>query len=92
MIACARQSDVTCLQVLAEGGWRNKIALPVLEGLGVPIIRTWNQSLPMWQYHTNYSEKDGDCTHMCHPSEYQYWVYELYRTLRTLFPELAVSY
>ena len=79
------------MQIVAEGGWRNKMALPVIEKLGIAIMNTWNQSLPMWQYHTNFSEQDGDCTHMCHPSEYQYWVFELYRTLRNIFPHIKTA-
>ncbi len=47
------------MQLVAEGGWRNKIALPVMRDLGIPIIHTWNQTVPMWQYHT-----DKDCTHV----------------------------
>lgn len=74
---------------MAEGGWRNKIALPVMTQLGIPVIHTWNQTLPMWQYHTHFNTKEGDCTHMCHPSEYQYWVFELFRTFRKVFPHLA---
>lgn len=76
------------MQIIAEGGWRNKLALPVINALGIPIINTWNQSLPMWQFHTHFSEKHGDCTHMCHPSEYQYWVFELYQKLKALFPDV----
>ena len=74
------------MQVMAEGGWRNRIALPYMHEAGIPVINTWNQSVHMWQYH-----QENDCTHSCHPSVYQYWVFELYRTLKSLFPELSVS-
>jgi len=74
------------MQMMADGGWRNQIAVPMMREAGIPVIHTWNQSLPMWQYHL-----DKDCTHSCHPSMYQYWVFELYRTLKKVFPELAAS-
>ena len=34
-----------------EGGWRNKLSLPVIARLGIPVIHTWNLSVPMWEYH-----------------------------------------
>ena len=37
-----------------EGGWRNKLAYLGLADLQMPIIHTWNISLNMWNYHTNY--------------------------------------
>lgn len=61
-------------RVLMEGGWRNKLASPVMTQLGVPILQIWNHSMPLWQYHHNFQVKD-DCTHMCHPSAYQVAVY-----------------
>ena len=36
------------------GGWRNKLAYLGLTDLQMPIIHTWNVSLNMWNYHTNY--------------------------------------
>ena len=41
-------------QVVLEGGWHNRVALPVLNALGVAVMRTWNSSLPLWQYHHSY--------------------------------------
>lgn len=38
-------------QVIVEGGWRNKLSLPVIARLGIPVIHTWNLSVPMWEYH-----------------------------------------
>ena len=57
-------------QILVEGGWRNRIAGPVMQKLGIPVLAIWNQSLPLWDFHHNYQNK-LDCTHMCHPSAYQ---------------------
>ena len=60
-----------------EGGWRNKILNPVVAGLGVPVMPTWNQTVPLWQYNHHYNPTCGDkydcgdCTHTCHPSMYE---------------------
>jgi hypothetical protein len=45
------ESDDPVMQIIVEGGWRNKITLPVIDRLGIPIIHTWNQSVPLWEYH-----------------------------------------
>jgi len=42
------------LQDVVGGGWRNKLAYMGLSDLQMPIIHTWNVSLNMWNYHTNY--------------------------------------
>ncbi|KAK9825923.1 hypothetical protein WJX81_007164 [Elliptochloris bilobata] len=74
----------TAQAVVLEGGWHNRVALPVLEALGAPVMHTWNSSVPLWQYHHHYTwpENPNDCKHMCHPSAYQVWIYELLSTLR----------
>jgi len=36
-------------------------------------------------------EEPGDCTHMCHPSAYQYWIYSMVQTLRGLPPDARAS-
>ncbi|EIE18670.1 hypothetical protein COCSUDRAFT_45154 [Coccomyxa subellipsoidea C-169] len=69
------------MQVILEGGWRNRVTLPVMEKLGIPIVHTWNLSVPLWQYHHSFQEKD-DCTHWCHPSGYQVWIAQMHQTLR----------
>ena len=67
-------------QVVVEGGWRNKIASPVWEGLGVPILATWNHTVPLWSLHHDYHPNNPhpDCTHTCHPR------------CATLFPPMPV--
>ena len=45
---------VAMAQNVVEGGWRNKLAYMGLHDLQMPIIHTWNVSLNMWNYHTNY--------------------------------------
>ena len=42
------------VQDVVGGGWRNKLAYMGLSDLQMPIIHTWNVSLNMWNYHTNY--------------------------------------
>lgn len=79
------------LGVLTEGGWRNKLASPVMQKLSIPVMVTWNQSLPMWQWHHHYNPHwkfqgygNGECTHSCHPSIYQLWIFQLYEILEGL--------
>lgn len=36
-------------------------------------------------------EEPGDCTHMCHPSAYQFWIYSFYETLKGLPPDARAS-
>ena len=45
------QSDDPAMDVIVRGGWRNRLTLPVIEKLGIPIMDTWNQSVPLWEYH-----------------------------------------
>ncbi|CAL8461602.1 g1133 [Coccomyxa elongata] len=76
------------LQVVLEGNWRNKASTAVVEALGIPVMRIWNESVPLWEFHyESIRNLDGtmgvgeDCTHSCHPSTYQIWIYSLYRVL-----------
>lgn len=39
------------LSVPLAGGWRNLMANRVMRSLGIPLVSTWNESLPMWPYH-----------------------------------------
>ncbi len=45
--------------MIAEGGWRNKIALPAMRALGIPVMDTWNGSATLWNYHYNYKVRAG---------------------------------
>ncbi|EIE20684.1 hypothetical protein COCSUDRAFT_57252 [Coccomyxa subellipsoidea C-169] len=47
------------LQVTVEGGWRNRIAYPIIEALSIPIMRTWNETVPMWGFHHHYNMRCG---------------------------------
>ena len=46
-------------QVTVEGGWRNRIAYPIIEALSIPIMRTWNETVPMWGFHHHYNMRCG---------------------------------
>ncbi|KAK9832530.1 hypothetical protein WJX81_006130 [Elliptochloris bilobata] len=78
-------------QVIVEGGWRNKIALPAMHSLGIPVMNTWNSSATLWSYHYNYKGGE-DCTHSCHPSAYQTWIYDLVVVLRANLHRLPSPY
>ena len=77
------------LELILEGGWRNKAARPMMEELGIPLVETWNKTLPVWKYHHHYHENPdhNDCTHWCHPSPYQMWIYDTLLVLRATFPQ-----
>ena len=45
------RTDDPAMQVIVEGGWRNKLTLPQIEKLDIPIVHTWNHSVPLWEYH-----------------------------------------
>ena len=78
------------LQVVLEGGWRNQISRPLMQGLGIPIVETWNASVPIWQYHKNAHEDPNhhDCTHWCQPSAYNIWLYDTLMKLVELQPNI----
>ncbi len=48
---------------IAGGGAFNRAALPVMGAAGIPVLHTYNATLPLWRLHL----RDGDCTHFCHP-------------------------
>lgn len=78
------------LQVVLEGGWRNQISRPLMQGLGIPVVETWNASVPIWQYHKNAHEDPNhhDCTHWCQPSAYNIWLYDTLMKLVELQPNI----
>ena len=78
------------LELIVEGGWRNKAARPMMEYLGIPLVETWNKTLPVWKYHHHYHENPdhNDCTHWCHPSPYQMWIYDTLLVLRATLPQV----
>ena len=38
-----------------QGLWRNQAAREILGHMGVPIIETFNDSVPLWEFHRWYS-------------------------------------
>lgn len=70
-------------QQVADGGWRNIIARPVMSAAGIPVLQTWNESMLLWNYHRD-SGAGWECTHYCFPSAPQLWVYHLLRKLQEL--------
>ncbi|KAI7841260.1 hypothetical protein COHA_005033 [Chlorella ohadii] len=61
---------------VARGGWRNIMTDPIMGAAGIPIHRTWNNTVMMHGGHTR-----GECTHWCSPGAYSVWVWSLWRTL-----------
>ena len=57
-------------QVLVEGGWRNRLQLPMIAKLGIPIIHTWNLSVPMWEYHHGFQVR---CSLHKRPAFHFFW-------------------
>lgn len=78
------------LELVLEGGWRNKAARPIISELGIPLIEIWNKTVPVWRYHHHYHEnpEHSDCTHWCHPSPYQMWIYDTLVMLRQVLPDV----
>lgn len=74
--------NTTAVQM--AGGLRNKATRPLLQGAGIPMALTWNQSVPLWEYH-----RDGECTHYCFPSVPNLSTFALYRTLIMHSEQLA---
>lgn len=73
---------------MLKGGWRNEIAYRMIPELDMPIMRTWNETVPIYFLHHHYNDHCGDalqgcpdCTHTCHPGYYQIWIYHMFETM-----------
>lgn len=55
---------------LLEGGWRNAAANPLIAAAGIPIVGSFNETVPMWRSHRD-NGSGQDCTHYCMPSAQQ---------------------
>ncbi|KAK9841328.1 hypothetical protein WJX74_003987 [Apatococcus lobatus] len=77
------QTSLEWMRVVTTGGWRNSLAYSLMDELHVPVVYSWNETLPLWQYHQAYRSelRAGDCTLSCHPSSYQWMVYKFWKTL-----------
>ncbi|KAI7846434.1 hypothetical protein COHA_000046 [Chlorella ohadii] len=54
------------------GGWYNAGIRPLLPLLAEAHLRIWDASLPFWSHHW-----PDECSHWCHPSVYQLWLFLL---------------
>ena len=45
---------VEAAEKVARGGWRNVMSNPLMAELGVPVMHTWNYSVPIWNLHHHY--------------------------------------
>ena len=79
----AEGNNVISEQV-AAGGWRNTDARNVLrDEYGMPLVPVYNATVPAWDMHRR-NAAGPECSHFCHPSLPQLWVYTLYRSLEEL--------
>ena len=62
----------------------------VMSKAGIPVVSTWNDTLPLWEFHRD-NGHGLECTHFCHPSAPQLWVYRLYETLAQLRREKQIE-
>ena len=85
----ARRNGPEELELVLEGGWRNKAARPMMAQLGIPLVETWNKTLPVFRYHHHYHENPAhsDCSHWCHPAPYQMWIYDTLMMLKQTLPQ-----
>ncbi|KDD73428.1 hypothetical protein H632_c2187p0, partial [Helicosporidium sp. ATCC 50920] len=60
-----------------QGGWRNKISNPILDDWGIPVVHTWNESVPMWDAHT-----PNECSHFCAPGVYNFWIWQTFQVIQ----------
>ena len=72
---------------LREYNVRNLLSLPIVEGLEIPIIRIFNRTAIMDQYHKADLKNGHECSHYCWPAP-GLWVYALMETLRESPPTL----
>ena len=74
---------LTCV-VLAQ------ITNDVMSKAGIPVVSTWNETLPLWDFHRD-NGHGLECTHFCAPSAPQLWLYLLYETLAELAKEKRIE-
>jgi len=73
----AGDEDSVIAQYVAAGTWRNIDAHNILhETYGMPIIPVYNLTVPAWDRHRE-NFNGQECSHFCHPSIPQLWIYQL---------------
>lgn len=65
---------------LRRGLWRNAAAGQVMAAAGIPVIQSFNESVPLWAAHRD-NGAGWECTHPCHPSMSQASVAKFYLAL-----------
>jgi hypothetical protein len=68
-------------QYVAAGSWRNQLASEVLGEYGVPLIPIYNSTVTAWEFHRS-NHVGQECSHFCHPSLPQFWLWHLLKVLR----------
>lgn len=72
---------------IIRGGWRNRIATPLMQRAGVTILPVWNDTIPLHAGHTA-----KECTHFCSHGAYNLWVWQLWQLLqRTELPPVGAD-
>eukprot|EP00879_Flechtneria_rotunda_P021731 GHRR01022915.1.p1 GENE.GHRR01022915.1~~GHRR01022915.1.p1 ORF type:complete len:334 (+),score=95.40 GHRR01022915.1:804-1805(+) len=71
-------------EYVVEGSWRNILARDILhKQYGVPMLSVYNSTATAWEFHRLNTEGQ-ECSHYCHPSIPQLWVWTLKSTLQQL--------
>eukprot|EP00667_Euglena_gracilis_P015082 EG_transcript_15662 len=83
-----------CAPVDREKGyahdWRNRIAERHMRAMGIPVLRRWNETISLWDFHVVHSGRTDadaeavDCTHYCLPSAPTLWAVALMDLLESL--------
>eukprot|EP00667_Euglena_gracilis_P020256 EG_transcript_21898 len=70
--------------------WRNRIADQYMVAAGIPVLRRWNATQPLWDFHvvrngrTDQFNERIDCTHYCLPGASLLWAVALTDLLASL--------
>lgn len=73
-------------EVIASGHWRNIDARAILrDTYGIQMVGIYNSTVPMHECH-RINKVGKECSHYCHPSAPQLWVYQLWKTLQEHVP------
>eukprot|EP00667_Euglena_gracilis_P015675 EG_transcript_16307 len=88
----AWQQYTHCAPVDREAGyahdWRNRIADSYMKAVGIPILRLWNATQPLWDFHVvsngRTANAEPDCTHYCLPGPTLQWAVVLTDLLETI--------
>eukprot|EP00667_Euglena_gracilis_P011838 EG_transcript_12121 len=75
--------------------WRNRVPERYMAAAGIPILRVWNITQPLWNFHVVYSGRVNaepvDCTHYCVPGATLPWAVALTDLLETLIAPKSLA-